>query len=179
MINCHIDNNTGGFSPIYGQTRNPFQIQFYLVGILFLVFDIELLITYPYSVNVYQIGAYSFWIFTFFFLYSNYRFCLRNWKRCSILHWPGPDQKRKITPPTVKLLSPSINKHPYCTAPFFFNQWYYLSFLDNAKQNNTTNSLKDHQTTSVLNHYYFYYEKDTGGTTTNVYIVTYRYLTIN
>ena len=29
-----------GFSPIYGQTRNPFHIQFYLVAILFLVFDL-------------------------------------------------------------------------------------------------------------------------------------------
>ena len=57
-----------GFSPIYGQTRNPFQISFYLVGILFLVFDIEILITYPYAVNVYQTGSYGFWIFAIFFL---------------------------------------------------------------------------------------------------------------
>ena len=67
MIKCHIDNNTGGFSPIYGQTRNPFQISFYLVGILFLVFDIELLMSYPYAVCVYQTGQYGFWIFAIFF----------------------------------------------------------------------------------------------------------------
>ena len=29
-----------GFSPIYGQTRAPFSIQYYLVGILFLIFDL-------------------------------------------------------------------------------------------------------------------------------------------
>ena len=57
-----------GFSPVYGQTRNPFSIQFYLVGILFLVFDIELLMTYPFAVNLYQTSAYGFWIFVIFFL---------------------------------------------------------------------------------------------------------------
>lgn len=57
-----------GFSPVYGQTRNPFSIQFYLVGILFLVFDIEILLTYPYAMNLYQTSTYGFWIFVIFFL---------------------------------------------------------------------------------------------------------------
>lgn len=57
-----------GFSPVYGQTRNPFSIQFYLVGILFLVFDIEILLTYPYAMNMYQTENYGFWIFIIFFL---------------------------------------------------------------------------------------------------------------
>lgn len=56
-----------GFSPVYGQTRNPFSIQFYLVGILFLVFDLEILLTYPYAVNVYETSHYGFWIVMFFF----------------------------------------------------------------------------------------------------------------
>lgn len=56
-----------GFSPVYGQTRNPFSIQFYLVGILFLVFDLEILLTYPYAVNVYQTSVYGFWIVMLFF----------------------------------------------------------------------------------------------------------------
>lgn len=57
-----------GFSVVYGQTRNPFQVSFYLVGILFLVFDLELLITVPFCVNIYKTGAYGFWIFLLFFL---------------------------------------------------------------------------------------------------------------
>lgn len=36
-----------GFSPIHGQTRSPFSIQFYMVGILFLVFDLEVALIYP------------------------------------------------------------------------------------------------------------------------------------
>jgi NADH:ubiquinone oxidoreductase subunit 3 (subunit A) len=36
-----------GFSPLEGQTRTPFRVRFYLVGILFLLFDLELLVTFP------------------------------------------------------------------------------------------------------------------------------------
>lgn len=57
-----------GFSPVYGQTRNPFSITFYLVVILFLVFDLEILLVYPFSVNVYQTSTYGFWVFLIFFL---------------------------------------------------------------------------------------------------------------
>ena len=56
-----------GFSPVYGQTRNPFKISFYLVGILFLVFDIEILISYPLAVSLYQTSLYGFWMFIIFF----------------------------------------------------------------------------------------------------------------
>lgn len=49
-----------GFSPIHGQTRSPFSVQFYIVGILFLVFDLELVILYPVTVSLYQIGNYGF-----------------------------------------------------------------------------------------------------------------------
>jgi len=56
-----------GFSPVYGQTRNPFSISFYVVGILFLVFDLEILLTYPYAVSIYQTQSYGFWIVIIFF----------------------------------------------------------------------------------------------------------------
>ena len=56
-----------GFSPIYGQTRNPFSIQYYLVGILFLIFDIEVLLFYPVAVTLYNISFYGFWIAIIFF----------------------------------------------------------------------------------------------------------------
>lgn len=56
-----------GFSPIYGQTRSPFSIQYYLVGILFLIFDLELLLFFPARVVLYAIGTYGFWIAIIFF----------------------------------------------------------------------------------------------------------------
>jgi len=56
-----------GFSPIYGQTRAPFSIQYYLVGILFLIFDLEILLLYPVAVTLYNVSVYGFWIAIIFF----------------------------------------------------------------------------------------------------------------
>ena len=49
-----------GFIPIYGQVRAPFAIQYYLVGILFLIFDLEIAVFYPLAVTLYQITIYGF-----------------------------------------------------------------------------------------------------------------------
>jgi len=40
-----------GMDPI-GDARKPFDIKFYLIAILFLVFDIELLFIYPWAVSL-------------------------------------------------------------------------------------------------------------------------------
>jgi len=57
-----------GFSPVYGQVRNPFHIQFYLVAILFLVFDLEIFYLVPLTVSLSKISWYGFSIFLIFFL---------------------------------------------------------------------------------------------------------------
>jgi len=56
-----------GFTPIYGQTRSQFSIHFYIVAILFLVFDLEILLLYPISVTLYQVSVYGFTIAILFF----------------------------------------------------------------------------------------------------------------
>ena len=57
-----------GFSPVYGQTRNPFSISFYLVGILFLIFDLEILFIFPFASCSNLVGIYGFWIVIIFFI---------------------------------------------------------------------------------------------------------------
>lgn len=57
-----------GFIPFYGQTRSQFSIQFYLVGLLFIVFDIEILFLYPYAAAISSIGLFGFWIIIIFFV---------------------------------------------------------------------------------------------------------------
>lgn len=57
-----------GFSPVYGQTRHRFTISFYLVGILFLIFDLEILLIYPYRVSIYNNESFGFWIVMIFFI---------------------------------------------------------------------------------------------------------------
>jgi len=56
-----------GFTPIYGQTRSQFSIHFYIVAILFLVFDLEILLLYPIAVTLYQVSTYGFTIAIIFF----------------------------------------------------------------------------------------------------------------
>jgi NADH:ubiquinone oxidoreductase subunit 3 (subunit A) len=51
-----------GFNPISGQVRAPFAIQYYLVGILFLIFDLEIAVLYPLAVTLYQVSVYGFWV---------------------------------------------------------------------------------------------------------------------
>jgi NADH-quinone oxidoreductase subunit A len=45
-----------GMDPV-GDARQPFDVKFYLVAILFLVFDVELLFLYPWAVAAYSEGG--------------------------------------------------------------------------------------------------------------------------
>lgn len=51
-----------GFAPFFKTVYQPFDIQFYRVGILFLLFDIEVIILLPWSINFFlitEIGHYT------------------------------------------------------------------------------------------------------------------------
>ena len=49
-----------GFNPVYGQVRAPFSIAYYLVGIIFLIFDLEIAVLFPVAVTLYQVTSYGF-----------------------------------------------------------------------------------------------------------------------
>lgn len=49
-----------GMDPI-GDARQQFDIKFYLIAILFLVFDVELLFLYPWAVLAYREGVDVLW----------------------------------------------------------------------------------------------------------------------
>lgn len=54
-----------GFSPVE-QARQKFSVHFYLVGILFLVFDLEVLLLFPAALSMNSVGQIGFWILVFF-----------------------------------------------------------------------------------------------------------------
>jgi NADH-ubiquinone oxidoreductase chain 3 len=56
-----------GFIPVYGQTRSTFQINFYVIAMLFLIFDLEILLLFPIAVTLYQINVFGFSIGILFF----------------------------------------------------------------------------------------------------------------
>lgn len=49
-----------GFEP-YEDTRNKFSIRFYIVAILFILFDIEIIFLLPWCMSISQINLLGFW----------------------------------------------------------------------------------------------------------------------
>ena len=65
-----------GFSPVYGQTRTNFSIHFYIVAMLFLVFDLEILLLFPIASTLYQVNIFGFSIALIFFIVLTIGFVL-------------------------------------------------------------------------------------------------------
>ena len=57
-----------GFTSVFGQTRSTFHINFFKVALTFLIFDLELVLLFPISVSLSQVGLYGFSIAVIFFL---------------------------------------------------------------------------------------------------------------
>src|ERR1700759_5254106 len=49
-----------GFHSFLGQNRTQFSISFFIFGLLFLLFDLEILLIYPYIVSAYNNSIYGF-----------------------------------------------------------------------------------------------------------------------
>jgi NADH-ubiquinone oxidoreductase chain 3 len=65
-----------GFQTIPMQTRMPFQVHFFNVALLFLVFDLEILLLFPLAVCLLEIGTYGFSIAIIFFIILTIGFVL-------------------------------------------------------------------------------------------------------
>ena len=65
-----------GFSPVYGQTRNVFYINFFLVALLFLIFDLEILLLFPIAVTLYNVSIFGFSMVLIFFIVLTIGFVL-------------------------------------------------------------------------------------------------------
>ena len=57
-----------GFHSFLGQNRMQFSISFFIFALLFLLFDLEILLVYPYVVSAYTNGIYGLVIMLVFFL---------------------------------------------------------------------------------------------------------------
>lgn len=65
-----LETFTGGISS-HGEARQPMAIKYFLVAILFVLFDVEIIFFYPYAVNFKWLGWEGFWavlMFIGFFL---------------------------------------------------------------------------------------------------------------
>lgn len=57
-----------GFHSFLGQNRSEFSISFFIFALLFLLFDLEILLVYPYIVSAYVNGVFGLIIMLIFFL---------------------------------------------------------------------------------------------------------------
>ena len=54
-----------GFEP-FQDSRMEFDVRFYLVAILFIIFDLEIAFLFPWAISLGGIGALGFWSMMFF-----------------------------------------------------------------------------------------------------------------
>ncbi len=68
-----------------GRVRNEFDVQFYLVAILFIIFDLEIAFLFPWAVSLGKIGVFGFWSMIVFLTLLTVGF-IYEWKR-GALEW--------------------------------------------------------------------------------------------
>ena len=85
-----------GFISILGQTRSNFNIHFYLVAMLFLIFDLEILLLFPIAVSLYQVSTFGFSIALIFFIVLTVGFVLEIGSGAIQLRSSGDISKKEI-----------------------------------------------------------------------------------
>lgn len=65
-----------GYNAIPGQTRSTFHVHFFLVCLLFLIFDLEILLLLPLAVSLYHVSVYGLVIGLIFFIVLTIGFIL-------------------------------------------------------------------------------------------------------
>ena len=73
-----------GFEP-FDDARVKFDVQFYLVAILFIIFDLEIAFLFPWAVSLYEIGEFGFWSMFVFLAVLTIGF-IYEWKK-GALEW--------------------------------------------------------------------------------------------
>lgn len=75
-----------GFEPFDNATRHPFDVHFYVVGILFLIFDVEIALLFPWVLGIQHMGwlGINSMIFVLFILGIGF---IYEWRRGALV-WP-------------------------------------------------------------------------------------------
>jgi NADH-quinone oxidoreductase subunit A len=73
-----------GFDP-FEDTRGRFDVRYYLVAILFIIFDLEVAFLFPWAVSLGNIGMFGFWSMMFFLAILTIGF-IYEWKK-GALEW--------------------------------------------------------------------------------------------
>ena len=69
----------------FDDSRMEFDVRFYLVAILFIIFDLEIAFLFPWAISLGQIGLYGFWSMMLFLFILTVGF-IYEWKK-GALDW--------------------------------------------------------------------------------------------
>ena len=86
-----------GFEPFDEATRHPFDVQFYVVGILFLIFDVEIALLFPWIYTLHFINWLGFYVMIIFLIILTIGF-FYEWHK-GALAWPH--QNHLILDPSI------------------------------------------------------------------------------
>ena len=73
-----------GFEPL-GDARRQFDVRFYLVALLFIIFDLEVAFLFPWAISLGEIGVFGFWSMMIFLAVLTVGF-IYEWKK-GALEW--------------------------------------------------------------------------------------------
>ena len=69
----------------FGDSRMEFDVRFYLVAILFIIFDLEIAFLFPWAISLGKIGLIGFWSMMLFLFILTIGF-IYEWKK-GVLDW--------------------------------------------------------------------------------------------
>ena len=69
----------------FDNSRHPFEVRFYLVAILFIIFDLEVAFLFPWAIALGDIGFFGFWSMMIFLVVLTVGF-IYEWKK-GALEW--------------------------------------------------------------------------------------------
>ena len=121
-----------GFNSFLGQNRTQFSISFFIFALLFLLFDLEILLVYPYIVSAYINDIYGLLIMLIFFIVLTLGFAFELGKKALNIESKqqynvksGKDNRvtrDKITLPFNQLV---ISKRHFSTLPTIFKLAFF------------------------------------------------------
>ena len=71
-----------GFNP-FEDARSKFEVQFYIVAILFIILDIELCFLFPFAISIPVVNAIGYFLLSIFLFLLTLLFCYE-WKKGAI-----------------------------------------------------------------------------------------------
>nr|YP_009663689.1 NADH dehydrogenase subunit 3 [Dactylella tenuis]QCW06828.1 NADH dehydrogenase subunit 3 [Dactylella tenuis] len=103
-----------GFHSFLGQNRQQFNISFFLFGLLFLIFDLEIILIYPFTISTNHNSSYGLTVIFTFLIILTVGFCYEIGKKALNINSKQSNNIRTHSRSTLKSnyeLIKSINKN--------------------------------------------------------------------